>query len=172
MKDELLNLAKKLKIDLNKEMIDKFLLYKELLKEWNEKINLTAIIEDREILLKHFIDSLTIEKYINKNDSIIDVGTGAGFPGIPLKIVRKDIKITLLDSLNKRLLFLDEVRQKVNLDNVNIVHGRAEDIGNKIDFREKYDIATARAVANLAVLAEYCLPFIKVGRSFYMYERK
>lgn len=166
MKEEFIDLAKKINVDLDLEMVDKFFEYKELLKEWNEKINLTAIIEDNEIILKHFIDSLTIETYIPKNASVIDVGTGAGFPGIPLKIVRNDINLTLLDSLNKRLVFLDTVRRKLNLGNTNTVRGRAEDIGKDVNNREKYDIATARAVASLSVLAEYCLPFVKIGGLF------
>lgn len=166
MKDELISLAKEINISLSSDTADKFLLYKNLLKAWNEKINLTAIVEDKEIILKHFIDSLTIEKYILENSSIIDVGTGAGFPGIPLKIVRKDIEITLLDSLNKRLFFLEAVKQNLKLENTKIIHGRAEDLGKNVDFREKYDIATARAVANLSVLSEYCLPFVKVGGLF------
>lgn len=166
MKEEFIALAKKININLNSDIVDKFFVYKELLKEWNEKINLTAIIEDNDIILKHFIDSLTIEEYIPENASVIDVGTGAGFPGIPLKIVRNDINLTLLDSLNKRLIFLDTVSQKLNLENTKIVHGRAEDTGKDVEHREKYDVATARAVANLSVLAEYCLPFVKVGGLF------
>lgn len=159
-------LSRKINIDLEDEEIRKFILYKDLLKEWNEKLNLTAIVDDKEIIIKHFIDSLTIEKYISKDYSVIDVGTGAGFPGIPLKIIRNDIKITLLDSLNKRLIFLNEIREKLNLEKVDIIHGRAEDIGKEEKYREKFDVATARAVANLATLAEYCLPFVKVNGYF------
>lgn len=166
MSEELLDLAKKIGINLNHKMLEQFSMYKSLLKEWNEKINLTAITDDQEIILKHFIDSLTIEKYLKNKSKMIDVGTGAGFPGIPLKIVREDINITLLDSLNKRLIFLEDVTQSLGLENVQIIHGRAEDLGNHREFREKYDIAVARAVANLAVLAEYCLPFVKEGGIF------
>lgn len=166
MEDELKALAEKIEINLETEKIDKFMVYKNLLKEWNEKINLTAITDDKEIILKHFIDSLTIEKYIPHDAKVIDVGTGAGFPGIPLKIVRQDIELTLLDSLNKRLKFLEEVKSVAELTNVKLVHGRAEDVANNKEFREKYDIATARAVANLQVLAEYCLPFVKVNGYF------
>ena len=166
MKKELINLANKINVNLNNDMVDKFFIYKDMLKEWNEKINLTAITEDKEIILKHFIDCLTIEKYIPKDVTVIDVGTGAGFPGIPLKIVREDISLTLLDSLNKRLLFLDSVKQFLKLEKTKIVHGRAEDSGRNFAFREKYDVATARAVANLNVLAEYCLPFVKIGGLF------
>lgn len=159
-------LAEQININLSDEKLEKFLRYKEMLKEWNEKINLTAIIEDEEIILKHFIDSLTIEKYIGEKVSLIDVGTGAGFPGIPLKIVRNDLKVTLMDSLNKRLIFLDNVCKNLELNDIKTVHGRAEDIGKDIKYREKFDIATARAVANMSVLLEYCLPFVKVGGLF------
>ena len=164
--EELKKLAEQININLDNEMVNEFIIYKDLLKEWNEKINLTAITDEKEILIKHFIDSLTIEKYIPQNASLIDVGTGAGFPGIPMKITRKDIKLTLMDSLNKRLIFLENVVKDVKLDDVKIVHGRAEDVGKKQEFREKFDIATARAVANMSVLLEYCLPFVKVGGSF------
>ncbi|MBO5141867.1 MAG: 16S rRNA (guanine(527)-N(7))-methyltransferase RsmG [Clostridia bacterium] len=159
-------LAEQININLSDEKLEKFFQYKEMLKEWNEKINLTAIIEDEEIILKHFIDSLTIEKYIGEKVSLIDVGTGAGFPGIPLKIVRNDLKVTLMDSLNKRLIFLDNVCKNLELNDIKTVHGRAEDIGKDIKYREKFDIATARAVANMSVLLEYCLPFVKVGGLF------
>lgn len=159
-------LLNKIDVKILDDDIKKFFTYKDLLKEWNEKVNLTAITEDNEILLKHFIDSLTIEKYIPSKAKIIDVGTGAGFPGIPIKIVRNDVDVTLLDSLNKRLLFLDEVRRTLELESVNLVHGRAEDIANDLKHREKYDIATARAVANLATLSEYCLPFVKLNGYF------
>ena len=148
------------------EQISRLINYMNLLKEWNEKINLTAIVDDEGIIIKHFIDSLTVEKYIPLNSSVIDVGTGAGFPGMVLKIAREDTKITLLDSLNKRLNFLNEVINKCNLNDIYTVHGRAEDYGNSIKYRENYDIAIARAVANLSVLAEYCLPFVKIGGIF------
>lgn len=166
MDNNFIQLSKKINVNLLDDDIKKFFIYKDLLKEWNEKINLTAIVEDNEIILKHFIDSLTIEKYIPKEAKIIDVGTGAGFPGLPIKIIRDDIEVTLLDSLNKRLLFLDEVRKKVGLKNISLVHGRAEDIANDLKYREKYDIATARAVANLATLSEYCLPFVRINGYF------
>ena len=166
MKTLLKDLANKLNINLTEEQVDKFLLYKNLLQEWNNKINLTAITEDNDIVIKHFIDSLTVMKYINSNDSIIDVGTGAGFPGMVIKIARKDTKITLLDSLNKRLNFLNEVINNCNLNNIKTIHGRAEDFGNNELYREKYDISIARAVANLATLTEFCLPFVKVGGKF------
>ena len=143
----------------------KFNNYMELLLEWNEKINLTAITEKEDIILKHFKDSLTIEEFIPENAKVIDVGTGAGFPGIPLKIVRKDISLTLLDSLNKRIKFLDEVVNNLELENIETIHSRAEDAGMNKKYREQYDIATSRAVANLSTLLEYLMPFVKVGGS-------
>ena len=148
------------------EQILKFYRYMELLLEWNEKINLTAITNPEDIILKHFIDSLTIEEYINKGESLVDVGTGAGFPGIPIKIYRDDINVTLVDSLNKRINFLNDVIENTNLENIKTVHGRAEDFGQNKEYRERYDIAVARAVANLSTLTELCLPFVKVGGSF------
>lgn len=166
METLLKELAKKINIELNDEMIEKFFLYKKLLLEWNEKINLTAITDDTEILIKHFIDSLTIEKYIPQNAKMIDVGTGAGFPGIPLKIVRPDIEVVLLDSLNKRINFLNEVINECKLEKITTIHGRAEEIANKPEYREKFDISTARAVANISTLSELCTPFLKVGGYF------
>lgn len=161
--DKLINIGKQINIDINEEQANKFYNYMKLLLEWNEKMNLTAITEPDEVLLKHFIDSVTAEKYINKNAKIIDVGTGAGFPGIPLSIIRKDLNITLMDSLNKRIKFLDEVVEKNNLVNVDTVHSRAEELARNIDYREKFDVATSRAVASLNVLLEYMVPFVKVG---------
>lgn len=140
-----------------------FFTYMEELLEWNKKINLTAILERDEVVDKHFVDSLTVSKYIEENKKIIDVGTGAGFPGIPLKIAREDLKIDLLDSLNKRINFLNEMIEKLKLKNITAIHSRAEDESNKKEKREQYDIAVSRAVANLPVLLEYLLPFVKVG---------
>lgn len=166
METILINEAKKINIELTDKMIEKFFVYKNLLKEWNEKINLTAIIDDYDIIMKHFIDSLTIEKYIKKGAKVIDVGTGAGFPGIPLKIIREDIDVVLLDSLNKRVNFLNEVIKTCELEKIVAIHGRAEDIARQEKYREKFDIATARAVANIATLSEYCCPFVNIGGSF------
>ena len=158
--------SNKINIKLKEKQIDNFYKYMQLLIEWNQKINLTAIIEPKEIILKHFIDSLTICKYIKENSSLIDVGTGAGFPGIPIKIIREDLKVTLLDSLNKRVNFLNIVINSFNLNNIETIHGRAEEIANKKEYREKFDVATSRAVANLSTLSEYLLPFVKENGIF------
>lgn len=166
METLLKELSDKIEVNLTEEQISKFITYKELLKDWNQKINLTAITEDSEIVLKHFVDSLTVLKYIPQNANVIDVGTGAGFPGIPTKIAREDVSITLLDSLNKRINFLNDVIEKTNLENIKTVHGRAEDFGQNKEYRERYDVAVARAVANLSTLTELCLPFVKVSGSF------
>lgn len=156
-------MAQKMQIQIEEEKIKKFYDYMLLIQEWNEKINLTAITEPKEIIIKHFIDSLTIASQINKNTKIIDIGTGAGFPGIPLKIYNDSINITLLDSLNKRTLFLKEVADKLNLQGVEIIHGRAEDFAQDVKYREKYDIAVSRAVAPLNILLEYLTPYVKVN---------
>ncbi len=148
-------------IDDNK--IQKFYDYMNLLVEWNKKINLTAITEEKDIILKHFVDSLTVLKYIKDNKNIVDVGTGAGFPGIPLAIMNDSLKITLVDSLNKRINFLNEVCSKIKLKNTKAIHSRAEELGRDNNYRESYDIAISRAVSNLTVLAEYLLPLVKVG---------
>lgn len=145
------------------EQLEQFFDYMKLLIEWNEKMNLTAITEPEEIILKHFIDSITILKDIEDNSSVVDVGTGAGFPGIPLSIMNNTLKITLVDSLNKRLIFLQEVVNKLNLKNVEIVHARAEEFGQNKKYREKFDIATSRAVANLSTLSEYLIPLVKIN---------
>lgn len=152
----------KLNLKLIDEQYQKFYNYMNLLIEWNKKINLTAITSEKEIIIKHFVDSLTILKYIPQEANIIDVGTGAGFPGIPLKIVKDDIKITLLDSLNKRIKFLDDVINKIELKNIRAIHGRAEEYAHNKEYREKFDIATSRAVANMSTLSEYLLPFVKI----------
>lgn len=145
------------------EQMDKFYKYMNLLIEWNEKMNLTAIIEPNEIILKHFIDSITILKDIKDGSTVVDVGTGAGFPGIPLSIMNPTLKITLVDSLNKRLIFLQEVINELDLKNVELVHARAEEFGRNKKYREKFDVATSRAVANLATLSEYLLPLVKIN---------
>lgn len=162
-KNKIIDLSKKIDIDFTEKQIENFYEYMNLLLEWNEKVNLTAITEMDDVILKHFIDSITILKYLKENDNIIDVGTGAGFPGIPISIMNSSFNITLLDSLNKRIMFLDEVCKKLELKNIKSIHGRAEDFGQDNKTREKFDIAVSRAVANLATLSEYLLPFVKVG---------
>lgn len=150
------------------ETIDKFSKYREILVEWNQKMNLTGIEEEKEVYIKHFLDSVAAVKkgYIKDGMSIIDVGTGAGFPGLPLRICLENSKVTLLDSLNKRVNFLSEVCTNINIDDIELIHGRAEDFGKDEKYREQYDIATARAVAGLPILMEFCVPFIKVGGYF------
>ena len=145
------------------EQLEQFFAYMNLLIEWNEKMNLTAIVEPNEIILKHFIDSITILKEIDNNSKIIDVGTGAGFPGVPLSIMNPTLKITLADSLNKRLIFLQEVVNQLGLKNIEKIHARAEELGKNKKYRENFDVATSRAVANLSTLSEYLIPLVKVG---------
>ena len=155
-------LAKK-NIVLNDIQKQQFQRYYELLIEWNNKMNLTAITEKNEVAIKHFYDSLTLLMNVDviEGAKVIDVGTGAGFPGIPLKIVRPDIKLTLLDSLNKRLIFLNEVCSSLGID-AEIIHKRAEEGGRDKNLRDKFEIATSRAVANMNTLSEYCMPYVKV----------
>lgn len=155
-------------IEITEEMMQKYETYARLLVEWNEKINLTAITQPEEICEKHFLDSVLpfhLWGGVKNNAKIIDVGTGAGFPAIPLKIAKSDVELTLLDSLNKRINFLNEVCESIEIS-AKTIHGRAEEVGKSPEFREKFDIATARAVANLTDLCEYCLPFVKVGGYF------
>lgn len=162
-KDLMCSYGKQIDIEFNDKQLNQFYKYMNLLLEWNEKINLTAIIEPEEVILKHFIDSLTINKYIEKNKIIADVGTGAGFPGIPLKIYRSDLNVTLVDSLNKRINFLNEVISELELKDINTVHSRIEDFGKDKKYRESFDYVTARAVANLTTLSEYLIPISKVN---------
>ena len=160
---ELERKAKKMKIELSNQQLEQFYLYMNLLLEWNEKINLTAITDPKEIILKHFIDSITIATYLKNAQSILDIGTGAGFPGIPLAILENSKDFILMDSLNKRIIFLQEVIQKLTLTRVQAIHGRAEELGKEKEHREHYDLVTSRAVAKLNILLEYMLPFIKMG---------
>lgn len=157
-----------LNIEADKKTLEKLINFKDILLEWNEKINLTAITDEREIYIKHFLDSATCLStgYIKDNGKIIDIGTGAGFPGLVLKILKDNIDITLLDSLKKRMKYLEEAVSKLGVGKLDIIHGRAEEYGVKNGQRESYDIALSRAVASLNVLSEYCIPFVKVGGLF------
>ena len=153
-------------VEVTPELTERLGTYARLLVEWNEKMNLTAITDPVGIAVKHFADSLTVAPLLPDGEfSLIDVGTGAGFPGVPLALLRPDCRLTLLDSLNKRLVFLEEVCRAVELP-VTLIHARAEEGGRRADLREQYDVAVARAVAALPVLSEYCLPFVKVGGKF------
>lgn len=162
------NACSSINVDFSQEMYQKFIKYKDLIKEWNNKVNLTAIIEDEEIIKKHFIDCIKIYTFkpLMQIGNIIDVGTGAGFPGIPMAILRSEMNMLLLDSLNKRINFLNQVKKELVLNNVTTLHGRAEDFARDKVYREKFDAAVSRAVANLAVLSEYCLPYVKLGGYF------
>lgn len=166
------NKLSELEITLDENQKQQFQTYYELLVEWNKVMNLTGITEYEEVNEKHFVDSVSIIKAMNINDvdNLIDVGTGAGFPGIPLKIVFPHLKVTLLDSLNKRIKFLDEVIGKLGLTNVETIHGRAEDYAKQKDYREQFDLCVSRAVANLSTLSEYCLPFVHTGGMFIPYK--
>lgn len=150
-------------MNISEKEANQFNKYMQLLLEWNEKINLTAITEPNQIILKHFIDSVSILKYIKDNDKVIDIGTGAGFPGIPIKIMNETLDITLVDSLNKRVKFLNEIIQNFELNKIQAIHARAEELGRNKEHREVYDVAVSRAVANLSTLLEYLMPFVKVG---------
>lgn len=170
--DSFINGLEEFNIELSEKQIGQFLSYYELLLEWNKVMNLTAITEFKEVVKKHFLDSLSLIMImeIKADDSVADIGTGAGFPGIPLKIVYPDTEFLLLDSLNKRVKFLLEVKTRLNLKNIELVHGRAEDYAKNKSYREQYDLAVSRAVANLSTLSEYCLPFVKEGGSFISYK--
>lgn len=168
--------AKGMNIDLTDEMLQQFKTYYELLVDWNTRMNLTAITEYEDVVLKHFLDSLSLvragEKFANLHQELrlIDVGCGAGFPGIPLKIAFPNLRITLLDSLDKRIRFLNEVIGTLGLQHIEAVHGRAEDYAMMPEYREQFDLAVSRAVANLATLSEYCLPFVRKGGFFIPYK--
>lgn len=168
LKDILKDGSKEMNVEITDYQVDQLIKYKDILLEWNQKMNLTAIEEEKEVMIKHFLDSLSCiqTKYLKTEGRMIDVGTGAGFPGVPLKIALPNIELTLLDSLKKRIGFLEEVCRETNLINVEFLHGRAEDFGQNKAHREKYDYAVSRAVAALNVLVEYCLPFVKVGGYF------
>ena len=159
-------------ISLSDKQIEQFLNYYELLVEWNSFMNLTAITDFDEVILKHFVDSISLCKYISfqHGDTLIDIGTGAGFPGIPIKIICPDCKITLLDSLNKRINFLNTVIEQLHLTDIITIHGRAEDIAKTKEHRENYNYAISRAVANLSTLSELCIPFVKQNGYFISYK--
>lgn len=162
-KEKLYKKAKEYGFELTDVMLEQFENYKNLLLEWNKVMNLTAIVEEDDVILKHFVDSLICSKYLKSNTKIIDVGTGAGFPGLPIAIYMPEVSVTLLDSLNKRINFLEEVKKTLKLENVETIHARAEELAHDVNYREKYDYVVSRAVANLAVLSEFDLPYIKVN---------
>ena len=175
--NKLVNICNKINIEISDDQINCFEKYYELLIEKNKVMNLTAITEKEDVIVKHFIDSIALIPYltdkginINNKLKIIDIGTGAGFPGLPLKIMMPDVKFTLLDSLNKRVSFLNEVIDELKLKDIEVLHGRAEDYASDNKYREKYDICVSRAVANLSTLSEYCIPFVKEDGYFISYK--
>ena len=158
-------------IDIDDKKLELFDRYYELLISWNEKFNLTTITEKEDVIIRHFVDSISLMKFTDiSGKKLLDVGTGAGFPGIPLKIMAEDCSITLIDSLNKRVRFLDEVISSLEFKGINAVHSRAEDLAKDKEYRETFDIVTSRAVANLSTLSEYCLPFVNIGGLFISYK--
>ncbi|MCK8824535.1 16S rRNA (guanine(527)-N(7))-methyltransferase RsmG [Fuchsiella alkaliacetigena] len=168
-KELLISGAAELGIKLKEKQVRQFMDYKDFLQEWNQKINLTAIEDDQEIIVKHFLDSLSClkaMKFLNDKDKLIDVGTGAGFPGLPLKIIYPELKLVLLDSTKKKVSFLRALSRELELQDIEFLHGRAEDYGQDSNYREKFKVGVARAVASLEVLSEYVLPFLKVGAFF------
>lgn len=165
-------ILEKWEIPFSSEQQEQFVTYYKMLVEKNKVMNLTAITEFDEVLDKHFLDSIALARYVDLTTSIslIDLGTGAGFPGMPLKIMFPNLKVTLADSLNKRIVFLDEVIGELGLTDIQTVHARAEDLAHNLDYREQYDYCVSRAVANLSSLSEYCLPFVRIGGSFISYK--
>lgn len=172
MKEKLYELCKNNEIDLSDKQLEQFQIFYDYMIEMNQVMNLTSITEEDEVILKHFYDSMSVVKYYDfeSGEHVIDVGTGAGFPGIPLAILLPGIQFTLMDSLNKRITFLKDVVEKCGLKNVECIHSRAEELAKDEKYREKYDICVSRAVANLSILLEYCIPFIKKGGKFISYK--
>lgn len=170
--DELIAIFDRYHYKLSNEQVILFKKYYDLLIEWNEKFNLTTITSQKDVIVKHFLDSVTALSFIPQGSSVLDLGCGAGFPGIPLKIMRPDIKLTLVDSVNKKIMFLDEVITSLSLKDVVAIHVRAEDLAIKDAFREKYDVVLSRAVANMSTLSEYCIPFVQIDGVFIAYKSK
>lgn len=158
---EIIENGKKIGLDIAEKEVQNLYKYMLLMLEWNKNVNLTAITEEKEIIYKHFIDSLSVNKYLTNKEKIMDIGTGAGFPGIPLKIFNEDLNFILVDSLNKRINFLEEVKNELNLNKLELVHARAEELAKNKNYRENMDIVVSRAVARLRILAEYMLPFVR-----------
>ncbi len=162
-KIEFLKQASKNDISVTEKELNELYQYMNGVIEWNDKINVTAITDEKLFIVKHFIDSLLINQYLEGKESLIDIGTGGGFPGIPLKILNEDVKFTLVDSINKKLNVIRDLSEKIGFKKLEIIHTRAEDLANKKEYRECYDLATTRAVSNLSTILEYMLPFVKVG---------
>lgn len=170
--DKFIEEVNEISIDLTEKQLEQFRIYYDMLVEKNKVMNLTGITEWEEVLEKHFLDSISLIRAVDLKQTltVMDMGTGAGFPGIPLKIAFPNLNVTLADSLNKRVLFLQEVIDALKLEDIEAIHGRAEDLARDIKYREKYDLSVSRAVANLSTLSEYCLPFVKIGGQFISYK--